>query len=88
MNRFMNNYDLVEKKILDVQAKDELRNFQSPVRGNEIMEICGLKQGREVGVIKHRIEEAILEGEIKNDYDEAMKYLLKIKDEILSASAD
>lgn len=88
MNKFMNNYDLVEKKILDVQAKDELRNFQSPVRGNEIMEICGLKQGREVGVIKHRIEEAILEGEIKNDYDEAMKYLLKIKDEILSASAD
>lgn len=87
VNRFMNNYALVEKMVMEVQAKDELRNFQSPVRGNEIMEICGLKEGREVGIIKSKIEEAILEGEIKNDYEEAKKYLLDIKDEMLSSFA-
>jgi putative nucleotidyltransferase with HDIG domain len=85
VSRFMNNYVLVEKKIIEVQEKDELRNFQSPVRGNEIMEICGLKEGREVGIIKSKIEEAILDGEIKNDYEEAKKYLLDIKDKLLSS---
>lgn len=84
VSRFMKNYEIVEKKILEVQKKDELRNFQSPVRGDEIMEICGLKPGREVGIIKHKIEEAILEGEIKNDYNEAKEYLFKIKDIILN----
>ena len=73
----MKNYELVEKKILEVQEKDKLRNFQSPVRGDEIMEICGLKPGRQVGVIKKKIEEAILEGEIPNDYHAAKEYLLE-----------
>lgn len=85
VSKFMKNYDLVEKKILEVQEKDELRNFQSPVRGDEIMLICNLKPGREVGVIKKAIEEAILEGEIKNNYDEAKYYLYKIKDDLLKS---
>ena len=88
VSKFMNNYEIVEKKILEVQEKDELRNFQSPVRGDEIMEICGLKPGREVGMIKHKIEEAILEGEIKNDYDEAKEYLYKIKAELLNIRSE
>lgn len=79
VSKFMKNYELVEKKILEVQEKDKLRNFQSPVRGDEIMEICGLKPGREVGIIKHKIEEAILEGEIPNEYEAAKEYLYKIK---------
>lgn len=77
VSKFMKNYELVEKKILEVQEKDKLRNFQSPVRGDEIMEICGLKPGRQVGVIKKKIEEAILEGEIPNDYHAAKEYLLE-----------
>lgn len=85
VSKFMKNYEIVEKKIIEVQEKDELRNFQSPVRGDEIMLICGLKPGREVGIIKHRIEEAILEGEIKNDYNEAKEYLYKIKDSVLQS---
>lgn len=85
ISKFMKNYDIVEKKILDVQEKDRLRNFQSPVRGEEIMEICGIPPGRKVGEIKKRIEEAILDGEIPNEYDDAKRYLFKIKDEILSA---
>ncbi len=76
VSKFMKNYEIVEKKILEVQEKDKLRNFQSPVRGDEIMEICGLKPGREVGIIKHKIEEAILEGEIPNEYEAAKEYLL------------
>jgi len=88
VSKFMNNYEIVEKKILEVQEKDELRNFQSPVRGDEIREICGLKPGREVGMIKHKIEEAILEGEIKNDYDEAKEYLYKIKAELLNIRSE
>ena len=80
VSKFMNNYEIVEKKILEVQEKDELRNFQSPVRGDEIMSICGLEPGRKVGIIKHKIEEAILEGEIPNEYKAAKEYLYKIKD--------
>ncbi len=79
----MQNYEIVEKKIMEVQEKDKLRNFQSPVRGDEIMQICGLTPGREVGVLKHKIEEAILEGEIPNEHGAAREYLLKIKDRIL-----
>lgn len=83
VSRFMNNYEIVEQKIRDVQEKDQLRNFQSPVRGEEIMEICNLPPSRQVGIIKNRIEEAILEGEIPNEYEAAKEYLYRIKDEVL-----
>lgn len=83
VSKFMTNYEIVEKKILEVQEKDHLRNFQSPVRGDEIMKIFGLKPGREVGVIKKRIEEAILEGEIPNEYEAAKKYMLLNHDKMI-----
>jgi len=83
VSKFMNNYAVVEQKIRDVQEKDQLRNFQSPVRGEEIMQICNLPPSRQVGIIKKRIEEAILEGEIPNEYEAAKEYLYKIKDEVL-----
>jgi poly(A) polymerase len=83
VSKFMSNYDVVEQKIKDVQERDQLRNFQSPVKGEEIMEICNLEPSREVGIIKKKIEEAILDGEIPNEYEAAKEYLYKIKDEIL-----
>ena len=83
VKNYLNNFDIVEKKIYEVLEKDELRNFQSPVRGEEIMEICNLQPSREVGIIKKKIEEAILEGIIPNDYIAAKEYLYKIKDNIL-----
>ncbi len=68
--------DLV-KYIEEVKEKDKLRAFQSPVRGDEIMEIANLKPGPQVGYYKNLIEEAILDGEIPNDYEKAKEFLLK-----------
>jgi len=81
LNNRLKNYDVLENRLIEIISKDKLRNFHSPVRGEEIMEICGLKPGPTVGKIKMAIENAILEGEIANDYGEAMDYFMKIKDE-------
>lgn len=83
--RYLKNYDIVMEKMAEVEEKDQLRNWQPPVRGEEIMEVCGIAPGPIVGVLKKRIEDAILEGSIPNAHDQALEYLLKIKDEILGA---
>jgi len=72
--QYLKNYDAVLQKILDVQEKDKLREFQSPVRGEEIMQYCRIAPCKAVGIIKSNIEEAILEGIIPNEYDSARKY--------------
>ena len=81
VKRYLKNFEKVEKKMVNVIEKDKIVSFQSPVRGQEIMDVCGLKEGREIGVIKKAIEEAILEGMIGNTHSEALEYLLKIKDD-------
>ncbi|MDO8548577.1 MAG: CCA tRNA nucleotidyltransferase [Ignavibacteria bacterium] len=83
VSEYLGNYERVMKKVWEVEEKDKLRAFQSPVGGDEIMKVCNLKPSKKVGEIKKAIEEAILEGKIGNNYDEAYKYLLKIKDEYL-----
>ncbi len=79
--KYLSNYDKVTAKIIDVQERDKLRNFQSPVRGEEIIEICRIKPSKLVGYIKFNIEEAILDGIIPNEYEEAKVYFLSKKDE-------
>ena len=74
------NYDRVYAKMKEVEEKDRLRAFQPPVRGDEIIQVCGLEPGKLVGVLKSKIEEAILDGMIPNDHDAALRYLLSIKD--------
>jgi len=73
---YLNNFKLVREKITDVEARDSIRNFQPPVTGEIIMKTFDLKPCREIGQIKDAIKEAILEGEIKNDYDEAYQFML------------
>lgn len=80
VNKYLNNYDKVMKKVRDVKEKDKLRAFQSPVRGEEIMKICNLPPSKQVGEIKSSIEDAILDGKIENSYEAAYAYLLEIKD--------
>lgn len=75
-SKYMKNYEIVEKKIVDVQEKDQLRNFQSPVRGEEIMEYFKIPPSRQVGVIKKKIEDAILDGLIPNEYEAAKKFMV------------
>jgi len=83
VEKYLGNYERVMQKVRDVKERDQLRAFQSPVRGEEIMQICNLKPSRKVGDIKTAIEEAILDGKIGNNYDEAFKYLMEIKDKYL-----
>jgi putative nucleotidyltransferase with HDIG domain len=78
VSRFLKNFDLVEQKIAEVEAKDHIRNFQPPITGDEIMRLYSIPPGRIIGEIKEQIKEAILEGHIKNDREEAMDLLKKI----------
>jgi putative nucleotidyltransferase with HDIG domain len=71
VERFLKNFDLVEKKMKEVEEKDQLRNFQPPVSGEDIMKAFNLKPGKEIGVIKNEIREAILDGKIQNNKSEA-----------------
>jgi tRNA nucleotidyltransferase/poly(A) polymerase len=77
------NYDRVYAKMKEVEEKDRLRAFQPPVRGDEIMRVCGLEPGELVGILKSKIEEAILDGLIPNEHEPALQYLLSIKDGVI-----
>lgn len=86
VKKYLSNFDRVEKRMAEVEERDRIRNFQSPVRGEEIMKICHIPPSRKVGIIKHKIEEAILDGLIPNEYIAALEYLYKIKDELLAGT--
>ncbi len=83
VERYLQNYEIVMKKVWEVKEKDKLRAFQSPVSGEVIMQVCNLKPSKKVGEIKTAIEEAILDGVIGNNYEEAYEYMLNIKDRYL-----
>lgn len=86
--RHLANFDFVVKRLQEVEAKDRMRAFQSPVRGEEIMALCHLQPGPLVGKLKTAIEEAILDGLIPNEHEAARKYLLSIKEEMLQRHQD
>ena len=79
ITKYLGNFDRVEKRMSEVIEIDKLKEFQSPVRGDEIMKMFNLGPGKEVGKIKTMVEDAIINGEIKNDYSSAMSFLDQIK---------
>jgi putative nucleotidyltransferase with HDIG domain len=82
VKKYRKNFEEVSQKLKDVEEKDRVRNFQPPVSGELIMSTFGLGPCSEIGTIKSRIKEAILEGEISNDYEVAYDYMLKIAEEL------
>lgn len=83
VKKYLGNYDRVVEKIIQVEERDRLRNFQPPVNGNEIMQLFQLKPGPAVGKIKKYIEEAILNGQVANDHDACLRLILEHKEELI-----
>lgn len=80
--KYHQNFKIVRQKVIEVEQKDQIRNFQPPVSGQEIMEVFGIGPSPEIGRIKEAIKEAILEGEIPNDYDLAVAFMMKKAEQI------
>jgi poly(A) polymerase len=86
VSRIMSNFNHVEKKIAKVSEKDQLAKWRPPISGEDIMEALGLSEGKVVGVIKKRMENAIIDGHIPYDRNAALDYIREVFREIMSAS--
>lgn len=82
VRKYRKNFEVVEQKLRSVEEKDHVRNFQPPINGDLIMKTFNIGPCNEIGIIKKRIKEAILDGDIQNDYEEAHELMLKIGKEI------
>ena len=77
VKRYLNNFQIVRKKLKEVEKKDHIRNFQPPIDGLEIMKIFNIQQGSNIGILKTAIKDAILDGKIRNNKKEAYNFLVK-----------
>ncbi len=78
VTKYLKNFDLVEKRMAEVEEKDRVRNFQPPITGDEIIEIFKIQPGPVIGEIKEKIKDAILDGEIENDREQAFQLMVKL----------
>ncbi|MFO0355829.1 MAG: CCA tRNA nucleotidyltransferase [Sphingobacteriaceae bacterium] len=77
VKRYLQNFEIVRQKLVEIETKDKIRNWQPPISGDEIMTIYGLQPGREIGVLKNALKDAILDGIIENNYESARAFLDK-----------
>jgi poly(A) polymerase len=83
VQRYLDAFDRVDRRLVEVEESDRLRHFQPPVDGIEIMKTLNLPPSKAVGLLKDAVREAILDGIIPNEHDAAFEYLMQIKDAIL-----
>ena len=77
VDRYRDNYDKLIEKIAEIEESDRMRNRQPPISGEDIMKIFNLRPSREVGILKTAIREAILDGDIQNDYEQSLVFLIE-----------
>ncbi len=77
VKRYMLNFEIVRKKLIEIEEKDKIRNWQPPISGEEIMKLYNLPPGKEIGILKNSLKDAILDGGVENNYESAKKFLDK-----------
>ena len=82
VQRYLDNFQMVRERCAEVEEKDQIRYWQPPIDGNQIMKLFNLKPSREVGILKDALKDAILDGDVANNYDSAYKFILKKAKEI------
>src|SRR5690606_2560751 len=86
VKRYMQNFELVRRKLVELEEKDRLRNWQPVITGDEIMKLYNLPPGRPVGMLKNALREAVLDGLVENSYESAKKFLDSEYEKIREAS--
>jgi poly(A) polymerase len=77
VKKYLKNFQLVRKKLKEVEAKDHIRNFQPPIDGRAIMNLFKIDAGKEIGTLKNAIKEAILDGKVNNNKEDALAFIIK-----------